>query len=43
MVTDGYYGYINYNDTDIPFYGCEIINEGWVRVVVMVTNIVNDI
>lgn len=41
MVNDGYYGYINYSEGDVAFYGREIINDGWVRlVVVMVT--VND-
>lgn len=39
---DGYYGYINYDDRDVPFNGYEIISEGWVSfVVVMVTVNVN--
>ena len=41
MVNDGYYGYINYNEMEVPFHGCEIINEGWVGVVVIFTVITN--
>ena len=38
--SDGYYGYINYSEGDLPFHGNEIINEGWVRIVVMVIVII---